>query len=302
MLATASNDHRLVTSHAKWHTDIRCFTIDSRSRRDTGRAVCYCFDAGPPAIVPSRHWAYILFASPMTALAPLNSSRAFEYHAGDVLLRSGSAGDSIAIMTLTGGPYSHAGIYSHVERNEVIDAYPPGDEPSPRRTVDAQDLNAFFSEHPPQRAAVYRYNHPGQKGEEAAQYAIEQLDEHYVFDIIDPIVGIADELLDNHRLYCSEFVWRCYRFGANINLIEINDFINILSDENLEEHGNHFAVLIRERHQALQILPDGLTIKGMQVFTSLIGHNGRFISPSQLANSPHLDQVREFGGEEEVKP
>ena len=56
----------------------------------------------------------------------------------------------------------------------------------------------------------------------------------YVFDLMDPILGLTGKVEENNRLYCSEFVWRSYVKGARVRIVEEGAFFNLLSDENRE--------------------------------------------------------------------
>lgn len=188
------------------------------------------------------------------------------YLDGDILLRSSN---EWKISLFSKGDYTHAGLCGKVEENVAIDAY-PGRDPY---AIAKSHLGEFFDEeHAPNGWSVFRFSgmedaeKKSEKAEAARIWAEQQCDEEYFFDLFDPIVGKiglfqwvfgkADEINENKHLYCSEFVWRCYRDGANVELVKPEDF--------------KFIVLVR-------------TFKPK--------HSGYFITPTQLAESLHTTLI-----------
>lgn len=193
------------------------------------------------------------------------------------------------IMQLTGGQFSHAGICSRGSLGEAVDAYPR----EPHNAVASQPISEFFDqEQAPSGGEVYRYRGVADRAREAAEFSIRQTSQEYIFDIMDPILGADHSLLYNERLYCSEFVWRCYRDGAGITLVEPQNFCDVSQAATTPI----LAQMARERMEGLaraiaNQLPDW-KLAGVARLKS-VGHNGRFVTPSQLATS-HL--VQRVGG------
>ena len=200
----------------------------------------------------------------------LTELRKIPYAPGDIFLR---AGQHEQIALITGGTYTHSGIC--VDSNgTVVDALDRGDESA---VASASAIEFFDTQSAPSGGAIYCFIGDPNQAQDAASYAIIQSTLHYEFDITDPIVGLDGDILDNNRLYCSEFVWRCYRYGANVALVDVNNFAEITIDQlaDILEFGKPVAVKamrFRYRH-----------------------HSGRFVTPQQLAESSLMaERVRVF--------
>jgi hypothetical protein len=221
-----------------------------------------------------------------------------EYADGDVVLRAGSEEDSLLIMQLTGGRFSHCGICTRPDPGIAVDAYP---RPTKGRAVGEVPLDEFFDEeHAAGGGETYRYKGEAERAAEAARHAERQITQDYYFDIRDPVLGRKYQIIENNRLYCSEFVWRCYRDGAGIVLIDPRRFFDLHSA--LQNEGNARMIadlargqLARESGRSQAVLamlanwsPDRKV--ATRVLTQELGpgHNGRYITPDQLSKSKHL--------------
>lgn len=161
-----------------------------------------------------------------TAARRTTTTVAVTYKDGDTLLR---AGEEAWIMELTGGRFSHAGICTKGNTNEAADAHPVDSHRKKGNEVATLPISDFFSKaHAPGGGEVYRYTGGKPQAEAAARWAEGECGKPYYFDIMDPITGSRGTVQHNNRLYCSEFVWRCYRSGAGVTLVDPNDFINLL--------------------------------------------------------------------------
>jgi hypothetical protein len=219
---------------------------------------------------------------------------AISFEDGNILLRSGREPESLLLRNIARGRFSHAGICNRGELREVVDAMPRGGQAS--AVAKSMIENFFDEEHAADGGGVYRYNGPSAKARAAARHAEDQCKEHFVFSIHDPILGLDLEPIDNNRLYCSEFVWRCYRDGANVVLVAPQDFVNLLAPENLnntlKELGNHFA---RQRFGSVaELIPSAVSAAFARSQLKAFDHNGCFITPDQLADSTRVSLVREI--------
>jgi Permuted papain-like amidase enzyme, YaeF/YiiX, C92 family len=219
---------------------------------------------------------------------------------GDIVLRSGREPESSVIRSLAQGRFSHAGICSRGDLREVVDAYPR----DPASAVAKTTIEDFFhEEHAADGGGIYRYKGASTKARAAARYAEDQCTEHFVFDIRDPILGFDLELRNNNKLYCSEFVWRCFRDGANVVLVAPEDFADFLAPANL----NNIARVLGEYETTRRLgrlgklIPSPVAAAAIRPKFKHTPHNGRFITPDQLANSAHVSLLREIppraGGE-----
>jgi Permuted papain-like amidase enzyme, YaeF/YiiX, C92 family len=209
---------------------------------------------------------------------------------GDIVLRSGGEPESRLIARLGRGRFSHAGICGRAEHHEVIDAYPR--EPS---AVAKTTFELFFDRsHAGNGGGIYRYQGPLTKARAAARYAASLCEEHFVFDILDPILGRDGEVINNSRLYCSEFVWRCFRDGANVVLVAPEDFADFRSAENI----SNTAKVLGERElterigASARLVPSPMVRAMAEPKLRRFPHNGRFVTPDQLANSSHVSLIQ----------
>ena len=210
---------------------------------------------------------------------------------GDIVLRSGREADSRVIIELAQGRFSHAGICSRADMHEVVDAYPR----NPGSAVAKTRIEEFFDEtHAADGGGVYRYKGLSTKARAAARYAEDQCEQHFVFDIMDPILGHDLELRNNNSLYCSEFVWRCFRDGANVVLVAPEEFADFLSPETLNNTAKVLGdfQITQTIGPAAKLIPSPFAAAVAKPKLKHFGHNGRFVTPDQLANSVHVSLVR----------
>jgi hypothetical protein len=227
-----------------------------------------------------------------------------EFRDGDLLFRAGTADDSRLIMQLTGGQFSHAGICGRAETGEAVDAYPrdPQDQ-----AIACVSLVEFFDEHHAAGGGgVCRYRGDPERAREAARFAARQVDERYFFDIRSPILGRGYEVVGDNRLYCSEFVWHCFRTGAGVTLVDPRDFYDLFTAAGRAEDAESLAALVRERlvsartpkqmaqKATAQVMSDPALARKVLKRELGPGHNGRFVTPDQLARSPRVLHVHTF--------
>lgn len=219
---------------------------------------------------------------------------------GDILLRANLSMEQIRLVS---GEYSHSGICNDGARREVVDAFPYRDPHAVARSL----LDAFFSQdNADGGGGIFRYSgEPGQseidaryvrKAAAAARYAADQCTVPYYFDLYDPIVGRDLDLIDNQRVYCSEFVWRCFRFGANVVLVLQDDFVDLWA----ERGGKPVMVPLARAYvqeqvgQLGRLIPDWVLGGSAGVYAWWITHNGRYLTPDQLAQSRYVRLVRKL--------
>jgi hypothetical protein len=226
----------------------------------------------------------------------------FTYSRGDVLLR---AGTEAWIQDITGGPYSHAGVTIDEATEMAADAHPadPGHSPhhSAGHEVNKVEIKSFFSvAHAPGGGDVYRYTGDKNDALKAALWAEGECGKPYDFDIMDPILGPTGKLENNNALYCSEFVWRSYKMGAGIELVKVKDFINLLSEENIDKTIEALTPIAREQEDVGWYVPD--FVVRMKIKEQIMKvHNGYFISPTQLADSALTKKIHSIRGGAKVK-
>jgi hypothetical protein len=227
------------------------------------------------------------------------------FTSGDILLRSGREPDSVLIRRLAKGRFSHAGICSSGNSEKVVDAYPRGEDES---VVAATAISDFFDKnHAGDGGGAYRYNGLPLKARAAARYAELQCQECFTFDIYDPILGRDLEPINNNRLYCSEFVWRCFRDGANVVLVEPAAFLNLLAPENINNTVKAWAYyrLVQKMGPAAKLVPSfvigvaaniigAVTKSKVKSELKHVHHNGRFVTPDQLATSTYVSLIRDI--------
>lgn len=128
---------------------------------------------------------------------------------GDMVFVNGRTWRSKIVNLLERGPkvFSHTGIVRLVKgAPHVIHASPDAE------TVQLECLDSFLSPDEVDNAAVYRVR--GNDG--AAEIASRKALEYYLHDTpFDPSFNIEDE----SRLYCTELLWRAYKF-AGIDLAD----------------------------------------------------------------------------------
>lgn len=212
------------------------------------------------------------------------------FEAGHVLLRAGGKFDSetIFISAMSGGDYSHSGICSDPKSRMAVDAYPGRD---PRAVAELLVDSFFDSSHAPGGGAIYAFTGPPDARKQAAQWAENECRNPYTFALWDPIVGTTGPSLNN-KLYCSEFVWWCYRRGAGISLIDPRDFSRLFDPADVEASRQLFVHALRMSRWFMRLAPKSwLTARANSLLPSLTGHNGFFVTPSQLTRSKHLTLV-----------
>jgi hypothetical protein len=237
------------------------------------------------------------------------NSQPHHYEDGDILLRSGGDVESEVIMDLTSSPFSHSGICGSAESAEAVDAYPADEGKASKQTkgpysrkkgreVAKLPISLFYSEeHAPGGGEVYRYKGAAEKRQMAAKWAMEQSRHSYFFDIMDPIVGVEGVPLDNNKLYCSEFVWSCFRHGANVVLVKSEDFLDLFSRARLAQTVQAIVPLAREQAgQVSKVAPDSVMEKLIDRRIKRSQHNGKFLAPGQLASSAHVTRVHSIPG------
>lgn len=126
----------------------------------------------------------------------------------------------------------------------------------------------------------------------------------------------------DHSIYCAEFVWRAYRFGAGVTLVKPKDFFHfwkhpdratysLLSKEmggglQLEAHtyrGRTFSVELQRKFiEHVKLFPN----KAVRFMTLEIlikpRHPGRILAPVQLAQSPKVKIVHRIPEMDGHKP
>jgi Permuted papain-like amidase enzyme, YaeF/YiiX, C92 family len=219
---------------------------------------------------------------------------AITYKRGDILLR---AGEEDWIMTLTGGPYSHAGICVDPEQpNEAADAHPVDEYRTEGNEVARLPIAGFFSkEHAPGGGDVFRYTGPVKDADAAAKWAGDECGKPYTFDLMDPILDNSGTVIENNQLYCSEFVWRSYKYGAGVPLVSEKDFINLLDPSRVDTTVDVLLPIARENGQIPKGLPDFIA-KPLLKRELRKRHNGYFIAPVQLSTSKKVTKVHSIRG------
>ena len=217
---------------------------------------------------------------------------------GDVLLRCCDTPESHMLANISGGVYSHAGICGESSSETAVDAY-PGRDPN---AVSMLAMGSFFgTDFHAFAGAIYRYKcGDGTEGMDAARFAVEQSGDHsYEFSLFDPIVG-EDGIIYDDTLYCSEFVWRCYRLGANVTLIPVQDFLNLNDPDVVGRASRGLAAHAAEVSRLAKCLSyvsyvPGVPKVAVRALLGSYGHNGIFVSPHQLSVCKFLEKVCDFG-------
>lgn len=226
------------------------------------------------------------------ATATKAATMALAYKDGDILLR---AGEEQWIMELTAGRFSHSGICIHGSSMEAADAHPVDIHRSEGHEVAMLPITDFFSpDHALGGGEVFRYKGDKSKAEAAARWGESETGNPYEFELMDPIIGSGGAVENNNRLYCSEFVWRCYRFGAGVTLVDPKGFVNFLDSAHKDKTLRILTRYVREHQDAKEWYPDWLiSDKKIQegILDKLAAHNGLFIAPQQLADSPQVKRV-----------
>jgi hypothetical protein len=136
-----------------------------------------------------------------------------KFRTGDLVFRRGKSVESQAVLlTDRNSGYSHVGIlFLSGAKPFVIHAVPPGPG-NEEGLIRCESLGSFLSFEKSTRAAVYRVPGIGEKTlERIVQWGRRSFDERLKFD---------DEydLTTDHKLYCTELIWKCYR-SAGIDLV-----------------------------------------------------------------------------------
>lgn len=215
------------------------------------------------------------------------------YLKGDILLR---AGVNQWIADLTNGPYSHAGICTNPAGFKAVDAHPVDAHRSAGHEVAKLPIADFFSKaHAPGGGDVYRYTGKKSEAEAAAKWAGVETGKPYTFDLFDPIMGSGAAVKDNNSLYCSEFVWRCYRTGAGVTLVNPKDFQNFKKDKATEDKSMKImAGGAKDSGQAPWYAPEKVVVAWVK--KRFAGHNGVFMAPIQLADSKLTKHIHAING------
>ena len=190
------------------------------------------------------------------------------YLPGDVLL-SEHAGD-VFIQQMTLAWPTHAGICVDPSTDDAVDAN-VGRGSAAVETTDIWD-EFFHEDKTPGGGLVYRYDggsDPGankKAGADAAKWAQAQVGKEYHFSLKSPILGgtrsapfsVPEKKFDKdgkavdakgkplmmkdaktgkekhkqHDIYCAELVWRAYRFGAGVTLVDPKKFFNMYEHTN----------------------------------------------------------------------
>jgi uncharacterized protein YycO len=213
---------------------------------------------------------------------------AFIYKIGNILLRAGEKW----ILDLTKSSYSHAGIC--VDPSTAADAHPEDKYHTATNSVGRVPISEFFSKEHASNGGIYRYKYDSTHAEKAGEWADNQVGKPYIFCIEDPILGSDMGLQDNNSIYCSEFVWLAYKRGADIELVKATDFMNLLSDENIENTVEVLTEYLRKKGEIPKLAPAFAVRKGVTMELKK-RHNGYFIAPSQFASSPLVEEVGLIG-------
>lgn len=142
---------------------------------------------------------------------------------------------------------------------------------------------------------MFRYTGSSADATKAATWAKGECGKPYVFDIMDPILGATGTVNFNNKLYCSEFVWHCYKEGAGIELVKPADFINLLSEANIDRTLEALLPQIREQMDIPWYVPD-FYVKWEAEKKLKSMHNGFFVAPVQLADSALTKKVHSIRG------
>lgn len=275
--------------YLKEHVGCKGVTADGKNYYFKGGEKIWLPDKSPPAspAAPTTH------SAPKTSSKGSSSSTvAITYRKGDILLR---AGEEVWIMEITGGPYSHAGTCVNGASEQAVDAHPEDAHRTEGNEVAQLPISDFFSvAHAAGGGDVFRYTGPKSNAEAAAKWAEAECGKAYVFDLWDPIVGPSGNLQNNNQLYCSEFVWRCYRTGAGVTLVDPKDFIN-LKDKKVYDRNIEILTEVAKREGEIPKYVPGPIARKL-VKKEFKNHNGRFLAPIQLADSPSTKKVKSIRG------
>lgn len=215
------------------------------------------------------------------------------YRRGHVLLRAGTEG---WIAAATGAPYSHAGVCVDEVKELAVDAHPVDSHRETGNEVARLPIHDFFSkEHAPGGGDVYEFVGPPEVGERAASWAEGETGKPYTFELMDPILDSGGAVVENNQLYCSELVWRAYKNGGGVLLVDPKDFINLLAPERVDETIRAILPIARDQVDAPSWVPDVIIRRRLEKEMRK-RHNGRFIAPAQLALSPMMKKVHSIRG------
>lgn len=296
-----------------WYLKTHCGCMDVPDGKN------YAFSGGERIWVPdgSSSPAPVGFAAASTSSSGSTASTAaISYLDGDILLR---AGEEDWIKTITNGAYSHAGICVSGATEEGVDALP---EEGPRRGPDdpydpadpslggtrrpGYDVARFpisgFYEvaNAPGGGDVFRYTGPRRDAEAAARWAEGEVGKPYTFNLWDPIIGASGGVDDNNQLYCSEFVWRSYRTGAGVTLVDPKDFMNLKDPKVYDRNIKILTEVAQRDGQIPGWVPDVYARK--KVREHFKDHNGYFMAPRQLADSTLVRKVKSIRGGAKMPP
>lgn len=202
---------------------------------------------------------------------------------GDVFLRAGLDED---IAAITQEAYTHAGMCTNVARAAATHCCPSHGDTH----VYEVDIDEFFDiSNAPGGGAIHRHDN-AHAASSAAHWASLQTTRHYTFSIYDPILGPTGTPDFNYYMYCSEFVWWAYHNGAGIDLVPTDDFENLLDTDRREHTLACIIRAARHRHVAYRFLPEKVLRDKVEALIAC--HNGYFVTPAQLSESPVLSLVR----------
>lgn len=188
---------------------------------------------------------------------------------------------------LTRGRFSHAGICIR-EADQIAAEAHPSDEES---AISIIEIVAFFD-----RAlsatgrGLFRFTGTLEEAAFAAGWADRRCGWPCRFNLWDPILGDMGQPEFDDQLYCSEFVWWSYLKGADVELVDKDHFLNLLSDPHRENTLRVLVDMVKSRRMARRFGSDEEILEF--VLDRFVGnHDGHFVTPDQLAKSPLTAEV-----------
>lgn len=206
---------------------------------------------------------------------------------GDLLFR---AGVEEWIMELTDGRYSHAGICTAASTSTAVHAHPtPTDS-----DIESVQLDDFFStDHAPGGGAVSRYGGSPDHATMAASWASRRIGDPYEFNMMDPILGPVGARMPSpdRGIYCSAFVWWAFSLAAGIDLVPIDEFFDLFSNQNRERSMRILCRQQRKNDVRAKALSDSKLRARIESMVATRPYVRYVVTPEQLANSPKAGEL-----------